>query len=241
MENINVQPQDLPAFLDPVLDYLAEHLPPSVFDAVYVALSYGLLFISAAFSFLASLPSWKPWEWDSQRILPPLISILAAYYAIVSVYRTTGWMMRMTVRLMEWGVLLGIIGAGVGWYLGTTGGQGGLFGAVRDAALGGGQERQGRYDNARRRNRPRPWESFNAHTQWQYNEQEARRAEEEAGMSGIERFLRDTFGGNMYDMAGAAAAQFFQGAANNGQEDQSAGQRRRNPHRRARNANRPRR
>jgi len=232
MENINVQPQDLPAFLDPLLDLLAERLPPSLFDALYIVLSYGLLLISAAFSFLTSLPSWKPWEWDAQRILPPLISILAAYYAILSVYRTTGWMMRMTFRLMEWGVVLGLIGAGVGWYMGANGGQGGMFGAERNGAAAHG--RQGRT----RQDRPRAWEPFDAHDQWQYDEREARREEADRGMSGVERFLRGTFGGNMYDMAGAAA-QFFQGVANNGGGQdayggQGTGRRRRQPYRRAR-------
>jgi len=232
MENINVQPQDLPAFLDPFLDFLAERLPPSLFDAVYVLLSYGLLLISATFSFLSSLPSWKPWEWDAQRILPPIISILVAYYAILSVYRTTGWMMRMTFRLMEWGVILGLIGAGVGWYMGTNGGQSSLFGAARDEAAP--HEGQGRT----RRDQPRAWEPFGAHNQWRYDEREARMAEENGGRSYVERFLRETFGGNMYDLAGAAA-QFLQGVANNAPEGQDARRergtgRRRNPHRRAR-------
>lgn len=237
MENINVHPQDLPAFLDPFLDFLAERLPPSLFDAVYVVLSYGLLLISAAFSFLASLPSWKPWEWDAQKIVPPLISILAAYYAILSVYRTTGWMVRMTFRLMGWGVILGLIGAGTGWYMGANGGEGGLFGAAHDGAAA--YERQGR-----RRDRPRAWEPFGAHDDWQYNEREARREEEERGASGIERFLRETFGGNLYDLAGAAVAQFMQGAANNARDGQDAhgehgaGGRRRQPYRRARDRTR---
>ncbi|KLO20373.1 hypothetical protein SCHPADRAFT_991751 [Schizopora paradoxa] len=235
MENINIHPQDLPAFLDPFLDFLAERLPPSLFDAVYVVLSYGLLLISAAFSFLASLPSWKPWDWDAQKILPPLISILAAYYAILSVYRTTGWMVRMTFRLMEWGVILGLIGAGVGWYMGTNGGQGGWFGGDRDGAPA--YQRQQRT----RGERPRVWEPFGAHEQWQYDEREARREEEGRGAFGVENFLRETFGGNLYDMAGAAA-QFLQGVANNnardGQDAQGAGGRRRQPYRRARDRTR---
>ena len=230
MDNLQLEPQDLPAFLDPLLDYLVDHLPPPLYDALYSLLTYTILLASSAYTFALSLPSWKPWEWDAQRILPPLISILIAYYTILSVFRTTGWMIRMTVRFIKWGAILGLLGMGAGWYLGNNDAQGGLAGALRDAAFGNGNPQNAR-DRGQHRQRPPPWESFKAHEDWKYDEQEAQRTES-GGL--LDQFLRNAVGGGIYDFA-AGAAQVFQGMANNN-PDGAEGQSQRRHKRRAKTA-----
>jgi len=48
-----------------------------------------------------------------------LITLLAAYLALVSIYRTTSWMVRTTVWMMKWGAILSALAAGAGWMMGN--------------------------------------------------------------------------------------------------------------------------
>jgi len=180
---MTMSPSDiqLPAFLNPLLDYLSEHLPPelSAFLVSFVSHSFALLthFVSLVSSLIAS----KPWEWDAQTILPPLISFLAAYFALLSLYRTTSWMFRTTFWFIKWGTIFAALAAGAGWYMGNqdAGGRGlvsTLGGAVFSMLNGDGQDAAG----ARRQrssqtprnqgSRPKSWESFEKHQEWQYQE-----------------------------------------------------------------------
>ncbi|KAF9241646.1 hypothetical protein BU15DRAFT_87217 [Melanogaster broomeanus] len=133
----------LPAFLDPLLDYLSEHLPPELYS---------------------------------------FLTFLAAYFALLSLYRTTSWMFRTTFWCLKWGAILAALAAGAGWYMGNqdAGGRG-LVSSLGGAILGmlntAGQDAAG----ARRErspqtprnqgNRPKSWESFEKHQQWQYQEE----------------------------------------------------------------------
>lgn len=227
--DLQPQPQDLPAFLDPLLDYLAEHLPPPLYDALFTAASYGLTLLTAAFSLVSSLSSWKPWEWDAQTVLPPLIMLLTAYYTLLSLYRTTSFMVRTTFKLIKWSAIIGVLGAGAGWFAGTNGGgeggAGGALGMLRDMLQGQGQRGAGAGTGAgaRRRTRtprPRAYDSFNAHQQWQYNEEEARRAEQGDSASDAQRIIKSiasfagqAMGGTAFDVL-ANAKSLFDGLTN---------------------------
>lgn len=186
----NVHPRDLPAFLDPLLDYLADHLPAPIYDTLFSICSYGLLLASGAFTLLTTLPSWKPWEWDAQKVLPPLISVLAAYYTLLSIYRTTGWMVRSVFWVAKWTIIVSILGASFGWLSANGAGQGGLlnsiFGSLQNQE---GARGTGRTGGRARNSRPRPWETFDAHQQWQYNEQEQQRAQETSALSGVLQYV----------------------------------------------------
>lgn len=200
----NIHPRDLPAFLDPALDFLADHLPAPVYDTLFSILSYGLLLASGAFSLLTTLPSWKPWEWDAQKVLPPLISILAAYYTLLSIYRTTSWMVRTTFWVLKWAVIASILGATFGWLNTNGAAQGGALGSL----LGTLQNQEGaRAQTARaggrsRSGRPRPWDSFDTHQQWQYSEREQQRAQEQSSLSGVLQYVAGLAGRAMGGGAG---------------------------------------
>ena len=89
-------------------------------------------FISALFHFVSALSSAQ--SWDSQKILPPLITLLAAYLALVSFYRTTGWMIRTAFAFVKWGGIIATLAAGAGYFMANAGqGQGdgvGLAGGI---------------------------------------------------------------------------------------------------------------
>lgn len=200
----NVHPQDLPTFLDPLLDYLADHLPAPIYDTLFTVFSYGLLLASGAFSLLTTLPSWKPWEWDAQKVLPPLISVLAAYYTLLSIYRTTGWMVRTAFWVVKWTVIAGILGASFGWLSANGDGQNGLssiFGSLQNQE---GARRTGRSGARSRNGRPRPWEFFEAHQQWQYNERDQHQAQEQNAVSNVLQYIAGiagrAMGGRAYEV-----------------------------------------
>lgn len=179
---------DLPDFLDPVLSYLADTLPSPIYSFLINALSHCLALFTSLFSLLTSLLSASPLTWDAQKILPPLISIFAAYLALLSLYRTTSWMIRTIIFFMKWGAMLGAFMAAVGWVMGNSNGNGlgnygvvsTLGGFVLDMINGQGQNAAGsarsksRTQKTRSRSRladkkpkPKPWEPFERHREWQ--------------------------------------------------------------------------
>lgn len=173
-----ITPSALPAILDPVLTYLSELLPPPLYSFLLSVLSHCLALFSALISLSSTLLTSKPWEWDTQTILPPLITFLAAWLAIVSVWRTASWMIRSSVWALKWGVIVGGLVALAGWATGT--GQGSmtssLSGLVLDMINGPGRDAAGgpRTRSRTRATKPRIWDSFQAHQDWQYQENDAR-------------------------------------------------------------------
>jgi hypothetical protein len=173
----------LPAFLDPLLDFLDERLPPQLSSFLTSFLSHSLALLTAFISLVSSLLASKPWEWDAQTIIPPLISFLAAYLALLSLYRTTSWIFRTTFWFIKWGTVVGVLAAGAGWYMGNGGGRGLVLslGATLLSALNGdGRDGAGaRIPETTPRTskrRSKPWESFE--NQWQYREDNPAQAQD---------------------------------------------------------------
>ncbi|KII92494.1 hypothetical protein PLICRDRAFT_37265 [Plicaturopsis crispa FD-325 SS-3] len=204
MEHISPADIPLPQFLDPVLDYLSANLPPSLYSFLLTLLSHALALFTALFNLLISLASSHPSEWDLQTVLPPLISFLAAYLALVSLYRTTSWMFRTAVFFVKWGTIIAALAAGAGWYMGTNGGNGvgrgaggglasGLGGLFMDMMNGQGQNNpraRSQSSRTREKPRPKPWESFQTHQDWQYQEND----DVDEGGNGAQKILGDLMG-----------------------------------------------
>ncbi|KAG2342964.1 hypothetical protein BDR05DRAFT_963780 [Suillus weaverae] len=177
----------LPAFLDPFLGFLAEQLPPPLYSFLLSFLSHSLALFTALISLISSLIASKPWQWDAQTIIPPLISFLAAYLALVSLYRTTSWMVRTSIWFIKWGTVLGALTTGLGWYMGQNTGVentsiiSSLGGFIWDVLNGQAQPTPGTQRSSRlpktrtqhkSNDRPRSWESFAKHKQWQHQERD---------------------------------------------------------------------
>lgn len=179
---VNPAPGLLPALLDPVLDYLSNNLPRPLYTLLVKLLSHSIAALSALFQLSNSLLTNAPEDWNAQNILPPIITILAAYLAISSFYRTTSWLLRISFWFMKWGALFGIFIGGVGYLLGNANGNGlenqggilglgGLFGTLLEDP----RQRKS-YQAASSRNkkpnakRPKAWESFDHHNNRQHQE-----------------------------------------------------------------------
>ncbi|KAJ7287372.1 hypothetical protein C8J57DRAFT_1495823 [Mycena rebaudengoi] len=178
----------LPAFLDPLLTYLSETLPPPIYSFLLTFLSHSLALGTAIYALFLSLLSTHPLQWDAQTVLPPLIALLTSYLAIISLYRTTSWMLRTSLWFMKWGTLAGALIAASSWLLlqqegnalagrGIVAGVGSLVwslinGEGNNAARGprtrSQTRRQGKTKSKLRK--PKPWDSFDRHQEWQFQE-----------------------------------------------------------------------
>ncbi|KAH9983628.1 hypothetical protein BJV74DRAFT_711211, partial [Russula compacta] len=120
----------VPSFLQPLLSYVSSCLPPPVHNALLTLLAHGLAFFSALLGLGAALISSRPSDWDAQKIIPPLITLLAAYLALASAVRTATWFVRTTAWLIKWGIITAALSAAAAWLLGAGNGNGGGGGIV---------------------------------------------------------------------------------------------------------------
>ena len=189
---------DLPEFLDPFLDYISTILPPPVYIAFEYLLSHAYSLLCALLTLALTLsrsiiddPTGGPirerierW-WDSldaTEIIPPLVTLLAAYLALVSFYRTSRWMISMAFSFIKWGFILTTLGTAAGWYLANAnvGGAEGANGVGRwgmAQAVGGmvnqflaTQTQKANAKSKSKSKRPKAYESWDKHQQWQYSE-----------------------------------------------------------------------
>jgi hypothetical protein len=177
MVDIDPSSISLPAILDPILSYLSSILPPPLYSFLLTFLAHSLALFTSLVSLGYTLLSSKPWEWDAQTVIPPLITFLAAYLALVSLYKTTSWMVHTGIWLAKWGTILGVLIAGAGWIAAQGGvgvgvGQAGGGGVmsflsrlVLDAINGQGQNAAGgprsrSRSQSQSRTRPKAWEPF---------------------------------------------------------------------------------
>lgn len=189
----------LPEFLDPLLDYLSSVLPPPLYSVVTTAFYYAFTLIESLIDLAVTLIKTSPSSWEADKILPPIITLLAAYLALLSFYRTTGWMIRTTFAFVKWGFILTTLGAAAGYFIANAdvGGANGLgqfgsgilgsLGSMLLSMLSGDTQntdasRRTRAQSSRQRqeSRPKSWESWDRHREWQYSEN-ARQEDEGQG------------------------------------------------------------
>jgi hypothetical protein len=169
-----------------------------VFNALLTLLAHGLAFFSALIGLGSALISSNPSDWDAQKIIPPLITLLAAYLALASAVRTARWFVRTTAWLVKWGFLMAVLSATVAWVIGAGNGGGGivpsLIAMVMDKTGGQGQHgAAGGSRGTRQRSGPRPqaWESFDQHWEWQFEEQQWNAADPASPAAHVQQFVAD--------------------------------------------------
>ncbi|KAG5352210.1 hypothetical protein J132_09927 [Termitomyces sp. J132] len=177
MDHVNV-----PDLLAPGLSYLSDTLPPPLYSFAINALSHILALCSATVNLISFLISRNPLEWDLQTLLPPLITLFAAYFALLSFYRTTTWMLRTSLFFIKWGTLFGILIAGTAWFMGNESSLGRYSGVVSTLGsfilnvMSGQGQKSTRYSRSDSRTqgsekrKPKAWDSFERHREWQYDQ-----------------------------------------------------------------------
>ncbi|KAJ3487676.1 hypothetical protein NLI96_g3370 [Meripilus lineatus] len=194
----------LPSFLDPLLDYLSDILPTPIYLIVDTLLVNWVALLSSLYTLTLTLISSSPTNWNSQTLIPPLITLLAAYFALLTFYRTATWFIRTTFAFIKWGIILSFLGMAVGYLVangGTQGlglstlvGSGGILPSVGGFLLGllsGGGQGGGDATGGRRQ-RPNSWDTWDQHRQWQY---EAYGQGGNQGGAGVQEVIQNILGG----------------------------------------------
>jgi hypothetical protein len=198
MANVDPSQIPVPQFLNPIFSYISSCLPPPVSSALLTLMAHGLAFISALLGLGTALISSKPSDWDAQKIIPPLITLLAAYLALASAVRTATWFVRTTAWLVKWGVIAAAVSAVLAWSLGAGSGGGVivpslvamvsdmLSGRWKDAFAGG-----SRSNYQRSSPRPHAWDSFEQHWEWQFEEEQWNAANPASPAAHVQQFVAD--------------------------------------------------
>ena len=191
-------PVPFPSFLEPLLSYIASCLPPPVSNALLTLLAHGMAFFSALIGLGSALISSRPSDWDAQKIIPPLITLLAAYLALTSAVRTATWFARMAAWLVKWGFIMAVLSATVAWVIGAGNGGGGivpnLIAMIWDKTGSQGQDAaagNSRGTRQRSRSRPQAWDSFDEHWEWQFEEQQWNAADPASPAAHVQHFVAD--------------------------------------------------
>lgn len=126
--------------------YLLNVIDAIYFNVISLAERYFIVTDASVMDLLASF--------NLHTLLPPLISILTIYFALISLYRTTTFFVRSTMFIMKWGILIGISGAALGYVADT----------LMPNSLG--IFNQGATRRSSSRLRPRIWDTFEEHQRW---------------------------------------------------------------------------
>ncbi len=178
--------------LNYLFSFLSTVLPAPIYSIVASLITHSLSVFIALLNFVYTLASAQ--NWDAQKVLPPLITLLAAYLALVSFYRTTGWMIRTMFWFVKWGGILAALSAGAGYFMANGGANGvgpfngggllSFFGNTLLGLMGGGGSdgQSGRAGPSRsrtgakakkptqkQRDKPKAWESWDKHRDWKYS------------------------------------------------------------------------
>jgi hypothetical protein len=183
----------LPNLFEPLLSYISSCLPPPVYNALLTLVVHGLSFLSALISLGTALISSRPSDWDAQKIVPPLITLLAVYLALSSAVRTATWFVRTTTWLIKWGIITAALSVASAWIFGGGGLVPSLAGVVLDIFNGRSQDAAGgpRGSHQRVRERPSAWESYDKHREWQYEEQQWNAADSTSPSQHVQQFVAD--------------------------------------------------
>jgi len=194
MANVDPPQVPVPDFLNPLFSYISSCLPPPVSSALLIFIAHGLAFFSALLGLGTALISSKPTDWDAKKIIPPLITLLAAYLALASAVRTATWFVRTTAWLIKWGIVVAAVSAVLAWSLGAASGGGivvpSLIGMVSDVLNGRWQD-AARGSHQHSRPRPRAWDSFEQHWEWQFEEEQWNAANPASPAAQVQQFVAD--------------------------------------------------
>ncbi|KAF5321398.1 hypothetical protein D9619_001377 [Psilocybe cf. subviscida] len=207
----------LPDFVEPVLDYLSDKLPPPLYAVLVKVLSHTFAAITSLATICSTFLTNHPQDWDVQRLLPPILTLVVAYLALASLYRTTTWLIRLTFWFMKWGTLLGIFFGGVGYFLGNGGGNGvgnyggggqgigGLFATLLEDPRRPAKSRTSKTRPSKNKGKkPSAWDTFDRHRDWKnQGEQDDIVTDDpvQKVLSAITNTAGNVLGGNWWEVA----------------------------------------
>ena len=149
------------------VQYLRDAVPPLLYRSLVSCLSHAVSAANAFVSLCATVRTTD--DLTVQALLPPIVTILAAYLALRSMYRTAAWAVSLVFWLAKWGVILAIIFAGYAFVTGSVDN-------LRDCPGGDCSNRDGiGFKQRTRPSRPR----VQIHQGWQYQHAQSKDSKEQ--------------------------------------------------------------
>lgn len=115
------------SFLQPFVDPETLHTLLKVASTIHTLLSpliYLLFRLSALPNLILPIisdPSSEESKQAIQSLIPPLVALIALYFTLLSLWRTTTWAIRVTWFFIKWGVLLSAVAGGASWLMAAPG------------------------------------------------------------------------------------------------------------------------
>lgn len=166
--------------VEPYLRLLQSVVPPQIYSLITTSFSYGLQLLNTLFNVISvTSPLSAP-----STIIPALLTILCAYLALSSLYRTV----KFAFWFAKWGIILGALFSLAGWV--NSGAPAQILANLVPAAM----------ENKSGSSRPKSWESWSTHNQYKREQKTERQEDAEEAQKFVQNVI-DT-AGNAYQKSG---------------------------------------
>ena len=166
--------------LEPCLRFLQSVVPPQIYSLITTSFSYTLQLLNTSFSIIAATsPLSAP-----NTIIPALLTVLCAYLALSSLYRTV----MFAFWFVKWGIILSLLFSFAGWV--NTGAPAQFISNFVPAAV----------ENKSGSSRPKSWESWSTHDRYKRE----RKTQGDKDAEEAQKFIQNVIdtAGNVYQKSG---------------------------------------
>ena len=166
--------------LEPWLRLLQSVIPPPIYSFITTSFSFTLQLLNTSFNVIASTsPLSAP-----NTIVPALLTILCAYLALSSLYRSV----MFAFWFVKWGIILGALFSFAGWI--NSGAPAQILAGLIPAAL----------ENKSSSGRPKSWESWSTHDRYKRE----RKSQSDKDAEEAQKFIQNVIdtAGNVYQKSG---------------------------------------
>ena len=166
--------------LDPWLRLLQSFLPPQIYSLITTSFSYALQLLNVSFNVIAATsPLSAP-----NTIIPAVLTILCAYLALSSLYRSV----MFAFWFIKWGIILGALFSFAGWI--NSGAPAQILTNLVPVAV----------ENKAGSTRPKSWEPWSTHDRYKRERKTQGEKEAEEAQKFIQNVM-DT-AGSVYQKSG---------------------------------------
>jgi hypothetical protein len=166
--------------LEPCLQFLQSVVPPQIYSLITTSFSYTLQLLNTSFNIIvATSPLSAP-----NTLIPAILTILCAYLALSSLYRTV----MFAFWFVKWGIILSALFTFAGWI--NSGALNQILANFVPAAV----------ENKSGSGRPKSWESWSTHDRYKRE----RKTQGEKDAEEAQKFIQNVIdtAGSVYQKSG---------------------------------------
>lgn len=166
--------------VEPYLQLLRSVVPPQIYSLITTSFSFALQLLNALFNIIAvTSPLSAP-----HTLIPAILTILCAYLALSSLYRTV----MFAFWFVKWGIILGVLFSLASWA--NSGAPAQILATLVPAAM----------ENKSGSSRPKSWESWSTHDRYKQEQKTQREKDAEEAQKFIQNVIDAA--GDVYQKSG---------------------------------------